>query len=240
MAAAELGARTAPGTTHAGSARLRELLLTHALPGGFFGLFCGVKCMLTADAASRLLATRGGTVAGYPSLLLVDQLLGLLYFALLAFVCMTRLPRRAGRRGPGTVALAMFASFGIMLVGVLPDRQPRPQVEALSGVLLAAGLAYSVWALAWLHRSFSILPEARRLVTGGPYGLSRHPLYLGEGLATMGLLLHTAGPTALLLATAVGAAQLVRIRWEEGVMSAQFPEYLDYSRRVPRYLPFLG
>ena len=239
MAAAEMGADTA-GTSLVRAARLRALLLTHALPGGFFGLFFGLKCMLTADAAAPLLAARGVPSAVYASLHLVEQVLGLLYFGLLAFLCLTRLPRRGGRRGAGTVALAMFASFGIMLVGVLPDRQPRPHVEAVADVLLAAGLAYSVWALSWLHRSFSILPEARRLVTGGPYGLSSHPLYLGEGLATLGLLIHTAGPTALLLGAAVGAAQLVRIHWEEGVMSAQFPEYLEYSRRVPRYLPFLG
>ena len=240
MGAADGRAEWPPALSTTGAAALRELLLARALPGGVFGVFCGLKCMLTAQAAARLLGAGGPPAAMRPGLHLAEQALGLVYFALLAFACLTRLPRRAGRRSPGTVALAMFASFAIMLVGVLPDRQPRPQLEVLAGVLLAAGLAYSVWALSCLNRSFSILPEARRLVTAGPYGLSRHPLYLGEGLATLGLLVHTAGPTALALGAAVGVAQLVRIRWEEGVLSAEFPEYLDYSRRVPRYLPFLG
>src|SRR5205823_343774 len=118
--------------------------------------------------------------------------LGLLYFGLIALLCVIRLPRRGGRRGVGTVAASLFAAFAIMLIGVLPDRRSRPEMEALGDVLLAVGMAYSIWALLYLRRSFSILPEARRLVTHGPYGLSRHPLYLGECVAAVGLLVTSA------------------------------------------------
>jgi protein-S-isoprenylcysteine O-methyltransferase Ste14 len=138
------------------------------------------------------------------------------------------------------VAAALFASFSIMLIGLLPDRRWRPEVELAGSLLLAAGMAYSIWSLAFLRRSFSILPEARRLVTDGPYRLSRHPLYLGEGVAALGLLLPTAGPVAIALALAALAAQLLRMRWEESVLTREFPEYRDYARRVPRYFPFLG
>jgi protein-S-isoprenylcysteine O-methyltransferase Ste14 len=105
-------------------------------------------------------------------------------------------------------------------------------------VLLAAGLAYSIWALAHLNRSFSILPESRRLVRDGPYALSRHPLYLGEAVASVGVLLPVAGPAALALWALFLAAQLQRIRWEEAVLRERFPAYEAYARRVPRYLPF--
>jgi protein-S-isoprenylcysteine O-methyltransferase Ste14 len=101
-------------------------------------------------------------------------------------------------------------------------------------------MAYSIWALVYLRRSFSILPEARRLVTRGPYGLSRHPLYLGESVAALGLLVTSAGPTAIALALAALGVQLFRMRWEESVLTREFPEYGAYARRVPRYLPFLA
>jgi protein-S-isoprenylcysteine O-methyltransferase Ste14 len=182
----------------------------------------------------------GGHQFVYPFLKLGDQVLGLFYFGLIALLCATRLPRRGGRRGPGTVAASLFAAFAIMLIGVLPDRSSRPQAEILGDVLLAAGMAYSIWALLYLRRSFSILPEARRLVTHGPYALSRHPLYLGETVAALGLLATSAGVTAVLLAAAALGVQLVRMRWEESVLTKEFPEYGAYARRVPRYIPFLA
>src|SRR5437868_6839092 len=70
----------------------------------------------------------------------------------------------------------------------------RRDLLLLPGDLVAtAGLAYSVWARAFLRRSFAIIPQARRLVTGGPYRLSRHPVYLGEIATAIGVNVATAG-----------------------------------------------
>jgi protein-S-isoprenylcysteine O-methyltransferase Ste14 len=220
--------------------RLRDLLLSNALPAVFFGFFCGVKAMFVFRALNHLGGAAASHQALYPVIKLGDQVLGLLYFGLIALLCVIRLPRRGGRRGVGTVAASLFAAFAIMLIGVLPDRRSRPEMEVLGDVLLGAGMAYSMWALFYLRRSFSILPEARRLVTHGPYSLSRHPLYLGESVAAVGLLVTSAGPTAIVLAVAALGVQLLRMRWEESVLTRQFPEYGAYARRVPRYLPFLA
>jgi protein-S-isoprenylcysteine O-methyltransferase Ste14 len=43
-----------------------------------------------------------------------------------------------------------------------------------------------------LGRSISILPQARQLVTSGPYAFVRHPLYLGEMTAMLGIAMQTA------------------------------------------------
>jgi protein-S-isoprenylcysteine O-methyltransferase Ste14 len=220
--------------------RLRELLLTHALPAAFFGFLCGVKALLAIQALQSLLHVGSVAEAGTVVLRLADQTLGLLYFGLIAFCCVTRLPKQRGRGGRGTIAAALFASFAILLIGILPDRRPRPELEVAGSLLLALGMAYSIWALSSLGRSFSILPEARRLVTDGPYALSRHPLYLGEAVAALGLLLPMAGPVALAFAFAALSAQLLRMRWEESVLTSEFPEYRAYARRVPRYLPFIA
>ena len=219
--------------------RMRGLLWTHALPASFFGFFCGVKAIFVLRALHDLGHPARGSLSAYPFLKLSDQLLGLVYFGLIACLCAIRLPRRSGRRGPGTVAASLFAAFAIMLIGVLPDRRLRPEAQALGDVLLGLGMAYSIWALVYLRRSFSILPEARRLVTGGPYALSRHPLYLGEGVAALGLLVTAAGPTAVVLAVVALGAQLLRIGWEEAVLAREFPEYAAYARHVARYIPFL-
>jgi protein-S-isoprenylcysteine O-methyltransferase Ste14 len=41
-----------------------------------------------------------------------------------------------------------------------------------------------------LGRSFSVVPQARGLVRGGPYSFVRHPLYLAEEIALLGILLQ--------------------------------------------------
>jgi protein-S-isoprenylcysteine O-methyltransferase Ste14 len=220
--------------------RLGRLLLANALPAVFFGFFCGVKAMFVLRAVEDPGRLAAGQLAAGSLLALGDQLLGLLYFGLIAFLCATRLPRRGGRRDLGTVTASLFAAFAIMLIGVLPDRRSRPEAELAGDLLLALGMAYSIWALIYLRRSFSILPEARRLVTGGPYALSRHPLYLGEAVAALGLLVTSAGVLAVVLAAAAFGLQLLRIRWEESVLTHEFPEYRSYARRVPRYAPFVG
>jgi protein-S-isoprenylcysteine O-methyltransferase Ste14 len=108
----------------------------------------------------------------------------------------------------------------------------------VADIIVTAGLAYSLWGLAYLRRSFSIIPEARRLVTGGPYSLSRHPVYLGEVVAAVGVNLATAGWLGALAIVYFVTAELLRIRFEERVLAQAFPvEYPAYARRVPRYFP---
>jgi protein-S-isoprenylcysteine O-methyltransferase Ste14 len=107
----------------------------------------------------------------------------------------------------------------------------------VADLLATAGLAYSVWGLAYLRRSFSIIPEARRLVTGGPYALSRHPVYLGEITTAIGVNLATAGWLSAIAIAYFIVCEVLRMRWEERILALTFPDYTEYARRVPRYLP---
>jgi protein-S-isoprenylcysteine O-methyltransferase Ste14 len=81
------------------------------------------------------------------------------------------------------------------------------------------------------------MSEARKLVTGGPYAIVRHPLYLGEETALIGIALQFLSPAALaVLAMQIGF-QLYRMRFEEQVMREAFPEYAEYATRVKRLVP---
>lgn len=107
---------------------------------------------------------------------------------------------------------------------------------ASNGVILAATLA-SLWTVLWLGRSFSILPQARKLVTGGPYRFVRHPLYLAEFVALFGLAWQFALPWSLLLWCAAAAAQFPRMHFEERILTETFPDYGPYAARTARLLP---
>ena len=81
------------------------------------------------------------------------------------------------------------------------------------------------------------MAETRQLVTAGPYRLVRHPLYLAEQIAIIGVFIQYASVwTALLLAMQI-AFQLRRMHNEELVLTASFPEYSAYRQTTARLIP---
>lgn len=211
-----------------------DIVFGRVVPALFFSFFIVDKALLFRDSLRDL----AGNLA-QPSAYLgpLSQVLGLAYFTLLAFLYVIRLPKRAGDARPGIIAASFFGSFSVIFAALLPGVPARTSLLLPAALVSIAGLAYTVWALSYLRRSFSILPEARRLVTGGPYGLSRHPLYLGEAVAAIGILVPTIGWPGLALLAFFLLSQYLRIRAEERVLERQFPDYANYRARVPRYLP---
>jgi len=209
----------------------RDLVFGRVLPALFFSLF-------VADQVLQLSETIQAARTFSDYLFVLRQLLALGYFTMLVVLYSTRLPQRGTDHRLGVIFVAFTGTFSALLGTFLPGGDRREWLVLPGDIVATIGLVYSVWGLAYLRRSFSITPEARRLVTGGPYRLSRHPVYLGEIATAIGVNLATAGwPGALALVYFVGA-ELLRMRWEEGVLSKAFPaDYPAYADRVPRYFP---
>jgi len=209
----------------------RDLVVGRLIPSLFFSLFLARQLVLLAGALP-------GVRRPIDLLFVFQQGLALAYFAMLVVLFAVRLPQRGTDRRLTVIFIAFSGTFAAISASFLPGGSRREGLVLIADVLATAGLAYSVWGLAYLRRSFSIMPEARRLVTGGPYSLSRHPVYLGEIATAIGVNLATAG---WLSAIAIGyfvVCELLRIRWEERILALTFPnEYPSYARSVPRYLP---
>src|SRR5579872_999582 len=214
-----------------GGAYWRELVLGRLFPAVFFSVFvAGQLANLSASVTSA------HTPSDY--LFVLRQLLALAYFAMLVVLYAARQPARGTDHRLAVIFIAFTGTFSAIGASFLPGGIRRDWLILPGDVLATAGLAYSVWALAYLRRSFSIIPEARRLVTGGPYGLSRHPVYLGEIATAVGVNLATAGWLGGLAIVYFIGAELLRMRWEERVLSRAFPQdYPAYAVRVPRYFP---
>ncbi len=105
--------------------------------------------------------------------------------------------------------------------------------------MILVGNGFAVYVLTYLGRSFSILPESRRLVTSGPYQVVRHPLYLAEAVATLGVFIEFLSPLALLLLVAQFSMQIVRMHYEENVLRETFLEYNGYARNSWRLIPMV-
>jgi protein-S-isoprenylcysteine O-methyltransferase Ste14 len=197
---------------------------------------------LTLATATRAVAAWGDAFdeltshawaeAGYASLRTAIVFL----FSLFVF---SRGPSRRPSRDPVAVAVCAAAVAGIVLLQGPPEATATSLV--LAGELVA--LVSCIWLLASvlaLGRCFGVLPEARGLVTQGPYRLVRHPVYLGELGACAGLVV--ASPTAwnFSVAAIFAAAQARRMRFEEEELEAHFPEYARYAARTPRLVPRLA
>ena len=91
----------------------------------------------------------------------------------------------------------------------------------------------------WLSRQLNdpYVAEARRLVTHGPYARIRHPLYLGEEIALLGIALEFISPWAIALLVCQWAFQLQRMQYEEQLLKGAFPEYETYIARTSRLIP---
>jgi protein-S-isoprenylcysteine O-methyltransferase Ste14 len=127
-----------------------------------------------------------------------------------------------------------FLGIGIVM---LPPEELASGLYLTSLLLIIGGTVFAVWAVLTLARSISIMPQARRLVTSGPYRLVRHPLYLGEFVVLLGLALQHVMPWALLLLAVQSVFQFERLRNEERVLALAFPSYEDYMARTARLLP---
>jgi protein-S-isoprenylcysteine O-methyltransferase Ste14 len=127
-------------------------------------------------------------------------------------------------------------TFGISFWTIRADLSDSLYV--LSASLILIGYLFSFYSLVHLGRSFSIMAQARKLVTDGPYSIVRHPLYLGEFVAFLGVFIQYASITAALLLIAQSAFQLQRMLNEENVLAETFqPEYDRYVRRTKRLMP---
>jgi protein-S-isoprenylcysteine O-methyltransferase Ste14 len=155
--------------------------------------------------------------------------------AFAAFTIGRPVPRRHSRDAIPLVACAVALSAVVMFAD---PEVGAPGALVLGGEIIATG--FCVWLLVsvlFLGRCFGVLPEARGLITAGPYRIVRHPVYLGEIGACAGLALAAFGTANAVLLGALIAAQLVRMRWEERALADAFPAYAAYSARTPRLVP---
>jgi protein-S-isoprenylcysteine O-methyltransferase Ste14 len=192
------------------------------------------------QALSTLLGTdHQPTHAGNDWALILNNALQIPFLALATFLVV--------RRGPQIRGISRFSGVLVALGGTLipslliydSGAESRASIAPLAVVLLLLGMLWAIWSLAVLGRCFSTIPEVRGLVTRGPYRWVRHPIYLGEIVATLGVLLPVLSIFHLAIFVVFCGLQFWRTQYEEGGLSATFPEYGDYQQRTARLVPGL-
>lgn len=145
---------------------------------------------------------------------------------------------------PPLVYLAALAlAFGLQAVYPLPwFGQPLSDILFAFGLLsLAAAAALAFTAVRALRRARTTLHPGGtpdHLVTGGPYAVTRNPIYLALTLLVIGLGLALGHTWFLPIAVAAAfATRKIAIDGEEKVLAERFGKrYRDYAKKVRRWI----
>jgi protein-S-isoprenylcysteine O-methyltransferase Ste14 len=171
---------------------------------------------------------------------------GALYNALHTLRNTSHAPRERTRSQPGPTALIVVAAacaglaiisrshFDGLAAGAL-------WVRVLGLAVLAASTVFTLWARFSLGTMWSVAPRVKgdhQLRTHGPYAVTRHPIYTGLlGMLLGATLLNGIGQWIVLFPAALILFE-VKIRMEEHLMVATFPDdYPRYRRQVPQLVP---
>jgi protein-S-isoprenylcysteine O-methyltransferase Ste14 len=170
-------------------------------------------------------------------LTIANETATLIFFGLQVALCLVRRLPVGKSDGPWPRLVALLgANFNLALL-LLPRAALNGSWTSISAGLTIGGILASVAILAWLGRSFSIFPEARGLVTSGPYRYIRHPLYLAEMISSVGIMLQYRQPWATLIALVTIGLQIRRMGYEESILRHSFPGYDTYAGRIARLIP---
>ena len=140
---------------------------------------------------------------------------------------------------PVIYAAGFLTGLGLERRRPLP-RPPRAGRRAGGALLLLGAALPASGATLFRRRGTSVVPvrPTTALVTGGPYRLTRNPMYVGFALVHAGLALRRRSTWALLmLGPVLAVVDRIVIRREERYLERTFgEEYRSYARRVRRWL----
>lgn len=188
-------------------------------------------------------------VAGFPALddsfdlyAAVRLAAGIATIMLNSVICLSIVLRgRAVAKATGILPRieAFMGGFTSLSLPFLPWHDAGFGMNLLAIALMLVGGTGAAYTMLYLRSSFSVMSEARQMVTSGPYRFVRHPLYVFEQIAVIGTLCKFASWYGVAAIALQMVCQWRRLRNEERVLARTFPAYAQYMARTPRFIPTL-
>lgn len=138
----------------------------------------------------------------------------------------------------------VFVQAVLLVLLVFLDEGIGPQVHRFVIVgrsLECLGIVGVLVCAASLRRSLTVVPipkEEGQLSTTGLYRYVRHPMYSSVLLVALGISLNSGSVVKYLLTICLYVLFYLKSVYEEKFLRLKYPDYADYSSRIPRFIPF--
>jgi len=118
-----------------------------------------------------------------------------------------------------------------------PDTPVHESIEMFGVLLIFLGIVGRLWATLYIGGR-----KSSEVVTGGPYSITRNPLYVFSTVAAAGVGAQIGSFSGIILFALLcaGAFHIVILREEKFLKEALGAPYAAYLARVPRFFPNLS
>jgi protein-S-isoprenylcysteine O-methyltransferase Ste14 len=142
---------------------------------------------------------------------------------------------------------SLVAVQGVLLVALISlggsDDWPTPSwLHQVGTAVVAIGLVIVAVGGTRLGRLLTATPIPKAggaLVTDGLYRWVRHPIYTGVLIIVVGLVAPSGRWLTLIVGCVTVAFFFAKSAWEEQRLADQYPDYAEYQRSTPRFVPRL-
>jgi protein-S-isoprenylcysteine O-methyltransferase Ste14 len=140
--------------------------------------------------------------------------------------------------------LLSLVTFGLAVAGIVYMLMKKSIFSTnLPGQIFQACMAaLMIWArITFGMRSFHATANTTEggLVTNGPYKIFRHPIYAAIIYFTWTAFLSHVRIQTFAAAVLITLSLIARMLIEEKFLRQTYPEYLNYSKRTARLIPFV-
>jgi len=138
--------------------------------------------------------------------------------------------------------MLVFLQFTLIFIMLLPLGNPT---QTLTSGVIVMSLGFSVGGLALLSNklgNFNIRPDIKEegvLVTSGIYSYIRHPMYTSVILIMLGVLIIYPYEFEYIVWSLLVLVLLLKLHYEELLWKSTSSEYLAYSKRSQKLIPFI-
>ncbi|CAM3938398.1 isoprenylcysteine carboxylmethyltransferase family protein [Flavobacterium branchiophilum] len=131
-----------------------------------------------------------------------------------------------------------FLLFGLYAFDVLPHFKAPKTLIDMGLILTVFGVLVVLMAVLQLNTSLTIFPTPKShstLLSKGVFKYSRHPIYSGILMLTVGNAISQTSYYKLIISELLVVLFYFKSQYEEQQLAKKFPEYQDYQKKVRRF-----